>query len=75
MSDPHARLSPTTTKGKEMIHLSIPVSLMENEDRIVCVFCDNETTNPYCSQCMDYKGLMTIPAWEDYTGEKWEDQK
>lgn len=38
----------------------------------VCVFCDDVTTLPYCGGCQEYKGLMTIEEWEDYTGETWE---
>jgi hypothetical protein len=75
MSDPHARLQVTTTKGKTMTTLSLPISLIESDERMVCVFCDDEVNEEmaYCPKCMDYKGIMTIAEWEDYTGEKWED--
>lgn len=56
-----------------MTTMIIPVSLIDNDERMVCVFCDTEVAEPYCSQCMEYKGLMTISEWEAYTGEKWED--
>lgn len=45
--------------------------LFEDETK-VCVFCDTATDMPYCSGCQEYKGLMTIAEWEDYTGEVWE---
>ena len=58
-----------------MTTLSLPIRLFENDERMVCVFCDIEAEEEmgYCTQCMDYKGIMTISEWETYTGEKWED--
>jgi hypothetical protein len=56
-----------------MTTMIIPVSVLDNEDRMVCVFCDTETTLPYCASCNEYKGLMTITEWEAYTSEKWEE--
>lgn len=75
MSDPYGSVLLTTTKGKTMTVLSLPISLMESDERMVCVFCDDEVNEEmsYCPKCMDYKGIMTIAQWEDYTGEKWED--
>jgi hypothetical protein len=77
MSDPHGRVIPidkeTKERRKKMTTLSLPISIFDNIDRMVCVFCDVEVTEPYCSQCMNYKGLMTIVEWEDYTGEVWVD--
>lgn len=44
----------------------------DDGDYMVCVFCDESTTLPYCANCQEYKGLMTIEDWEAYTGEVWE---
>ena len=58
-----------------MTVLHIPASLfdgIDDEDRMVCVFCDQDTTLPYCALCQEYKGLMTIAQWEAYTGEAWQ---
>jgi hypothetical protein len=44
----------------------------DESDYMICVFCDNSTQMPYCSQCQEYKGLMTVDEWEAYTGETWE---
>lgn len=74
MSDPYARLQVTKKEGNEMATMTIPVSLIDNEEIMVCVFCDTLAGDlPYCASCMDYKGMMTIPDWENYTGEVWED--
>ena len=55
-----------------MTVLSIPRHILDMEDDTkVCVYCDTETTLPYCAGCQEYKGLMTIAEWEDYTGETW----
>lgn len=42
-------------------------------DTLVCVFCDMEINAdyPYCTNCNEYKGIMTISAWQEYTGEEW----
>ena len=55
--------------------ITIPQSAMDMFDgeTRVCVFCDTPTTLPVCVGCEEYKGLMTIEEWEDYTGETWED--
>ena len=57
-----------------MTTLHIPASLFDgiDEGHMVCVFCDTETSLPYCALCQEYKGLMTIAEWESYTGETWE---
>ena len=55
--------------------LHVPASLfdgIDDGDMMVCVFCDQDTTLPYCTWCNEYKGLMTIAEWESYTGEVWE---
>lgn len=46
---------------------------MSNGDTRICVFCDNATQSFSCRLCGEYKGLMTISQWEEYTGEVWED--
>jgi hypothetical protein len=40
---------------------------------VVCVYCEEVVAPPVCVTCNEYKGLMTVGEWEDYTGEKWED--
>lgn len=56
-----------------MATLFIPRYFLDMEDDIkVCVYCDTDTTLPYCTSCNEYKGLMTIAEWESYTGEVWE---
>lgn len=42
-------------------------------DTRVCVFCDETTDGVFCGSCGEYKGLMSIAEWEEYTGETWED--
>jgi hypothetical protein len=39
----------------------------------VCVYCEEVVAPPVCLRCHEYKGLMTVAEWEDYTGEKWEE--
>lgn len=59
-----------------MTTLSIPMDILDALDdasTMVCVFCDESTTLPYCGRCQEYKGLMTIEEWEAYTGETWEE--
>ena len=55
------------TMSKELFE-----NLFEMNDK-VCVFCDTRVSDFYCPECMEYKGIMTIAEWEDYTGEVWED--
>jgi len=54
--------------------VSVPVSLLETDERLVCVFCDNEVSVdiPVCMACGEYKGIMTVSEWEAYTGESWD---
>jgi len=35
---------------------------------LVCCFCDNEIPfdTRVCGTCRDYKGIMTVEAFEDY---------
>ena len=56
-----------------MQSMTIPVSVLEDQDVKVCVFCDTLAGEYYCNLCNEYKGLMTIKEWETYTGETWED--
>lgn len=39
----------------------------------ICVFCDNAVEGIVCPTCHEYKGLMPIEEWEDYTGQEWYD--
>ena len=42
-------------------------------DTKVCIFCDTATVRMSCPDCGEYKGLMSIEEWEDYTGEAWDE--
>lgn len=46
---------------------------LDSMDDLVCVYCDNRVYDVYCHDCMEYKGIMTIEDWQNYTGEIWED--
>ena len=37
-------------------------------DHLVCCFCDNEIPldTRVCGTCREYKGIMTVEAFEDY---------
>ena len=37
-------------------------------DHMVCCFCDNEIAmdSRVCFTCHEYKGIMTVEAYEDY---------
>ena len=56
------------------------ITKMKATEVKVCVFCDctaeyqliNGRLIAYCPECNEYKGLMTVEDWEDYTGQKWE---
>lgn len=55
---------------------SAPVLAAGEEEDLICVFCGNTVSPsmlpfPSCSNCLEYKGLMTVEAWEAYTGEEW----
>lgn len=58
-----------------MTTLSVPrdiVDAFHDGESLVCVYCDQEVSDLYCARCMEYKGIMTISEWEEYTGETWE---
>jgi hypothetical protein len=42
------------------------------DDALVCVYCDRWATATGCHACNEYDGLMTVEAWERYTGEVWD---
>lgn len=54
-----------------MATLDVIDFLFDEDDLKVCVFCDQDTRLPYCASCQEYKGLMTVQEWENYTGEVW----
>ena len=56
-----------------MATLQIPRSALEVDEPKVCIYCDTLTDTFYCGGCNEYKGLMTIAEWEEYTGETWLD--
>jgi protein tyrosine phosphatase (PTP) superfamily phosphohydrolase (DUF442 family) len=60
----------TQTITREM--LEARYESMSNGETRVCVYCDEGTTSFACRCCGEYKGLMSIPEWESYTGEVWE---
>jgi hypothetical protein len=37
-------------------------------DHLVCCFCDNDLSSDsrVCYTCHEYKGIMTVEAYEDY---------
>ena len=37
-------------------------------DHLVCCFCDNDLSldSRVCFTCREYKGIMTVEAYEDY---------
>lgn len=62
----------TTRKGTTM-------ATMTTDEIKVCVFCECEATLmavgahevAICPVCRDYKGIMTVPEYEAYTGNCW----
>lgn len=46
-------------------------ALLDEDTTLVCVFCDVIVEDDYCHSCNEYKGLMTVSHWEEYTGETW----
>ena len=42
-------------------------------DFVVCVYCEREhpLDTRVCLPCHEYKGIMTVEAWEDYMGMVW----
>ncbi len=47
------------------MNILIPESVPE--DVMMCVYCDSEVASPFCVKCMEYKGVMSIAQWEEYT--------
>ena len=43
-------------------------------DFVVCVYCEREHPlhTRVCTPCHEYKGIMTVEAWEDYMGTLWD---
>jgi len=37
----------------------------------VCVFCSDYASEYVCSNCGEYKGIMTLGEWLSYTQESW----
>ena len=40
-------------------------------NQIVCVFCSDYSSESFCGNCNEYKGLMTLGEWLSYTQESW----
>lgn len=42
-------------------------------DFVVCVYCERDLPDDskWCPFCREYKGIMTVEAWEDYMGLVW----
>ncbi len=60
-----------------MSTISIPRSvfdMFDDNEFAICVFCDSPTSLPYCPDCQEYKGLMSVSDWESYTGEVWSNE-
>ena len=49
------------------LNVLIPENLIEDEDTMMCVYCDSEVASPFCVKCMEYKGVMNMQQWEEYT--------
>lgn len=55
------------------------MATMTTDEMKVCVFCDCEAQMmsvgtremAFCPVCRDYKGIMTVSAYEAYTGNSW----
>jgi len=47
-------------------------SVLDKNLVLVCLYCAEVLSNVMCFDCQDYKGVMTMKEWEDYTGEVWE---
>ena len=47
-------------------------STLDKDLVLVCVFCTQTLMNVMCFDCKEYKGVMTMKEWEEYTGEVWE---
>lgn len=47
------------------MNILIPESVPE--DVMMCVYCDSEVASPYCIKCMEYKGVLNMQQWEEYT--------
>jgi hypothetical protein len=60
------------TNERDLMITSSMYNQCDDIDFMVCVFCDTEAILPYCRECHEYKGLMSVSDWESYTGEKWE---
>ena len=71
-------IAPLAVATRKDMHMDIMATLdvidflFDEDERKVCVFCDQDTYMPACPTCLEYKGLMSISEWEDYTGEVWE---
>ena len=39
---------------------------------LVCMWCTQVLNNVMCFDCKEYKGVMTMKEWEEYTNETWE---
>jgi hypothetical protein len=52
----------------------VPPVVLTHHDHLVCVFCDNELPSDarVCMTCREYKGVMTVEAWQDYLGRTWD---
>ena len=44
---------------------------LDEANQIVCVFCSDYSSQYFCSNCNEYKGLMTLGEWLAYTNESW----
>lgn len=48
-------------------------SIIVDNPEMVCVFCSTEVIDEVCMTCKEYKGIMTVAEWEEYTGEVWDE--
>jgi hypothetical protein len=48
------------------------VSTLDKNLVLVCIYCSEVLCNVMCFDCNEYKGVMTMKEWEEYTNETWE---
>ena len=60
-----------TNKLKEMRN-KMNNSTLDKNLVLVCMWCTQVLNNVMCFDCKEYKGVMTMKEWEEYTNETWE---
>jgi hypothetical protein len=62
------------THGRVTARPVPPPAKVTAHAHLVCVFCDNELPADarVCGTCREYKGVMTVEAWQEYLGRSWD---